>query len=61
VSKNKRVPKELRKYVVVAKVKNGIEYFRYFQTQKEAKAWARTCSGTCDLFRINYDFYERLK
>lgn len=61
MSKNKRAPKELNGYVVV--IGNNTSYgVRYFKTQKEAKAWAKTSTraGKRRLFRVDYDFYGEL-
>lgn len=65
MSKNKRVPSVLQKYVVCVldkKKGGGIrETFQYFQTQREAKAWAKDKEGKKKLFRIDYDFYGELE
>lgn len=60
MSKNKRVPKVLQKYVVIGKTVGGFKA-QYFITQKEARDWAKSqAPSVYDLFRINYDFYETL-
>lgn len=64
MGKNKRAPSVLQKYLVWIFEKKGAaekDVFRYFQTQKAAKEWARGRAGKKRLFRINYDFYEELK
>lgn len=53
-----RPPKELSKYVVYSKIEltGGIrEEFKYFQTMKEAKAYAKAAQGKRRLFKINYE------
>jgi hypothetical protein len=60
MSQNKRVPKELQKYVVITK-HGGCMEAHYFQNQKEAKAWACGKQGKRQLFKITYDFYEEIK
>lgn len=62
MSSNKRVPKDLSKYVVVRIApKKAQKQYRYFPSQKAAKTWAKTQSGTKRLFRIDYDYYGDVK
>jgi hypothetical protein len=65
MKQNKRPPKELAKYVVYVKetVNNGEglrETFKYFQTQKDAKEFARGVKGKKYLFKAVYDFIGEL-
>jgi hypothetical protein len=65
MSNNKRAPKELSKYVVhvIEKVNKGEgikEKFQYFQTQREAKEWARGQMGKKRLFKIIYDSFGEI-
>lgn len=65
MKQNKRPPKELTRYVVhvVEKVNKGAgikETFKYFQTQKEAKEFARGVYGRKYLFKCVYDFIGEL-
>lgn len=63
MSRNKRAPSSLQKYVVCVldRTKEAVrEEFHYFANQKEAKEWARTKTGKKKLFRISYDFYQEL-
>lgn len=61
MSKNKRAPKELSKYVVVVWNGRQVAGIGHVNTQKEAKAWRKTfASKTAQLFKVNYDFYEEL-
>lgn len=63
MSKNKRAPKELQKYVVVV-TESGpartTQTFQYFYSQKDAKKWAKDKLGKKQLFKIDYDFYGDL-
>ncbi len=60
MSANKRVPKELQRYVVVAGNRANYEC-KYFATQKEAKCWAKKNQAVqCRLFRVDYDYYGEL-
>lgn len=62
MSKNKCVPKELQKYVVVIKNTKDSDYIcRYFSSQREALTWAKENKGKIRLFKINYDFYGDIK
>ena len=66
MSKNKRAPKGFNKYVVVQREKGKTpawarETYRYCNTQKEAREWARGMAGKLLLFAIAYDFIEELK
>jgi len=63
MSKNKRAPNVLSKYVVVVTEKpSGGEKktFRYFSNQREAKTWAKDQPGKRMLFRIMYDYFGDL-
>ena len=62
VSKNKRAPKELAKYIIVQteKAKGVRQTYHYCATQKEAKALAAKLKGEKLLFRVDYDFYGAL-
>ena len=60
MSKNKRAPSVLSKYVVVVVERTKVsdrETFRYFSNQREAKAWAKDQPGKRQLFHIVYDYY----
>lgn len=60
MSKNKRAPSVLSKYVVTVTDRTNLydkKTFKYFSNQREAKAWAKDQSGRKALFRINYDYY----
>jgi len=64
MSKNKRAPKVLQRYVVFVseKTKGALkETFHYVKTQAEAKEWARGRAGVKQLFKIDYDFYGEIK
>lgn len=68
MSQNKLPPKEMARYVVVGKEKlmKGIgkygyrETVKYFSTQREARVGAKDMLGDLKLFKISYDFIERL-
>lgn len=58
-----RVPKQVQKYLVILTVKTKVsmvQQFKYFATQKEAKAWASGQFGKMQLFKISYDFQREL-
>ena len=59
VSKNKRAPKELAKYIIVQteKGKGVRQTYHYCSSQKEAKALASKLAGKKQLFRVDYDYY----
>jgi hypothetical protein len=59
MSRNKRAPKELAKYIIVQTEKGpGVrQTFIYCSSQKEAKAKASKLPGKKLLFRVDYDFY----
>lgn len=56
MSKNRHVPREIQRYVVITKTKNTMSA-RYFHSQKEAKAAFKDKPGKNGMFRINYDYY----
>jgi hypothetical protein len=61
MSKNKRVPRELQRYVVVCGNKTAANYeIKYLLTQAEAKEWASKKKERCRLFKIDYDYYGDL-
>lgn len=60
MSKNKRAPSVLSKYVVTVTDRTNLydkKTFKYFSNQREAKAWASDQVGKRQLFRIMYDYF----